>query len=161
MLHRQSAAPIPQIYPLSVNNTDTSLADHIRLHPRVRLRTRNRLARKVGKEARRGAREGAGAAEPVDLANAAQVRLARLVDGGRRAGEVLALGVTVQDDGHVLEHGPFDEDVRPGVDLEGVARGRVVVPVVVDGVQEGVVGDLGGTAREVVDVVALHGDEVV
>jgi hypothetical protein len=37
----------------------------------------------------------------------------------------------------------------------------VGVEVVVDGVEEGVAGDLGGTARRVVDVVTLEGDHVV
>lgn len=41
-----------------------------------------------------------------------------------------------------------------------MARAGVVVPVIVDGVEEGVATDLGGTARHVVDVVVLEGDEV-
>lgn len=37
----------------------------------------------------------------------------------------------------------------------------VVVPVVVDGVQKGVALDLGATAGGVIDVVALHGNQIV
>lgn len=39
--------------------------------------------------------------------------------------------------------------------------GRVVVPIVVDGVEERVSLDFGRSAGEVVDVVALEGDEVL
>jgi hypothetical protein len=41
-----------------------------------------------------------------------------------------------------------------------VAVGVEVGPQVVDGVQEGAAGDLGGAARDVVDVVVLEGDVV-
>lgn len=56
---------------------------------------------------------------------------------------------------------PFSENVATLTKLESVTLGVDVVPVVVDGVEDGVALDLGGTTGSVVDVVALHGDHVI
>lgn len=117
-----------------IDDADSSLGYNVRLDPRVRLGARNRLAREVREEARVRARERPGAPEPVDLARPAQVRRALGVAGRVRAREVLAFNGTVQHDRDVLEHGALDEDVAARIDLEGVPRGGIVVPVVVDGV---------------------------
>lgn len=58
----------------------------------------------------------------------------------------------------VLEDVTLGDDVTTGTDLESVST--VVVPVVVDSVEEGVSLNLGGTTRSAVDVVVLEGDQV-
>lgn len=88
----------------------------------------------------------------------AQVRLALGVGAGVRAAEQLARVPVLDRRVDVLEDVSLGEDHAAGVDLEGVAR--VVVPVVVDGVEDGVAGDLGAAAGGVVDVVVLEGDEL-
>jgi hypothetical protein len=60
---------------------------------------------------------------------------------------------------NVLEDVALSDDLGAGIGLEGVLG--VGVEVVVDGVEEGVTADLGGAAGSVMDVVALHGNEVV
>ena len=117
------------------------------------------LALEVGQEVGVAARKGARASEAVDLASVAEVRRADGVSRGARAGEELAGeagGLDRSND--VLEDVALGDGLAARVDLEGVAG--VVVPVVVDGVEEGVAGDLGGAAGGVEDVVVLEGDEL-
>lgn len=128
---------------------------------RSRASSRNRLASKVGQEVGRRLAEGTAAAKDVDLAAAAQGRgaLAGVRSSGHSehaAGEGRGLDL----DGDVLEDVALGEDHGAGADLEGVAGAGVVVPVVVHSVQQGVAGQLGRAAREVVDVVVDEGDHV-
>ena len=117
------------------------------------------LAAEAGEDARVGAVEGARAAEAVDLAGVAERARAGGVGAGVGAGEELAGGgVGVERGLDVLEDVALGDGLAARVDLEGVAG--VVVPVVVDGVEEGVAGDLGGAAGGVEDVVVLEGDEL-
>lgn len=118
----------------------------------------NVLALEVGQEGGVAGGEGAGAAERVDDAGTAQVGRADGVGGGVGGGEQLALDVGQDGRGHVLEDVALGQDHGARVDLEGVVGRRV--PVVVDGVQERVAGDLGAAARGVVDVVVLEGHQV-
>jgi hypothetical protein len=53
----------------------------------------------------------------------------------------------------------LSEDLSTSGDLEGMAG--VVLPVVVDGMQDGVASNLGSATRSAVDVVALEGDGVL
>lgn len=87
-----------------------------------------------------------------------QVRLADGVGASARAAEQPP-GVPALDRRlDVLEDVALSDDHAAVVNLKGVAR--VIVPEVVDGVEEGVAGDLGATAGGVVDVVVLEGDEL-
>jgi hypothetical protein len=93
----------------------------------------------------------------VHLAVVAEVRLARRVVAGRS--KDLASKASLGSGNNVLEDVALSDDLGASVGLEGVLG--VGVEVVVDSVEEGVAGDLGRAAGGVVDVVALHGDEVV
>lgn len=95
------------------------------------------------------------------MARSTQIRRASCIGRRARTGKVLPLGIGLKNRRHILEYATLDKDVAARVNLKGVPRGRVVVPVVVDGVQKGVAGNFGTAAREVVDVVGLEGDEVV
>jgi hypothetical protein len=121
----------------------------------------NVLALEVGNEASRAhAVESTRAAESVDLASTAQSGRASGVGRGAGSSEDLsARGAGVDGRGDVLESVALGDDGGAGADLEGVAA--VGVPVVVDGVEESVAGDLGAATAGVVDVVALEGDHVV
>lgn len=70
--------------------------------------------------------------------------------------QVPAVGIQRLHD--VLEYVALRHHVAGG-DVEGVAGDGV--PVVVNSVEEGVAADLGRATRGVVDVVPLHGDQVV
>lgn len=85
----------------------------------------------------------------VELAGVAQ---------GVVAGKNVAIGL-LDRSRNAIEVVALSKDVGAGGDLELVVRGRT--EVVVDGVEDGLAGDLGATARDVVDVVALEGDLVV
>lgn len=118
------------------------------------------LALEVGQEVGVAAGKGARASEAVDLASVAEVRRADGVSRGARAGEELAGeagGLDRSND--VLEDIALGDDLATGTNLESVAG--VVVPVVVDDVEESVSTDLGGTAGGLVDVVVLEGDGLV
>lgn len=78
-------------------------------------------------------------------------------DGEHGASEGAALDLI----GDVLEDVALGQDIGTGADLEAVAAGCVVVPVVVDSVEESVALDLRGAAGHVVDVVVLEGHHVV
>lgn len=81
------------------------------------------------------------------------------VGGGRWSSEELTRDWRFSDDWDVLENVALSDDVGTGTDLERVSG--VVVPVVVNGMEDGVSLDLGRTSRGVVDVVTLHGDHIV
>jgi len=121
----------------------------------------NVLALEVGQEASgTHAVEGTRAAESVHLASAAQRGRACGVGRGARSGEDLSTGgarVDGRDD--ILESVALSDDGSASADLKGVAA--VGVPVVVNGVEESVAGNLGAATAGVVDVVALKGDHVV
>lgn len=122
----------------------------------------NVLARKVGQEASGGLAQSTAGAKDVDLARAAQRRRAAGAVRGRGHAEHLAGERGGLDlNGDILEDVALGQDVGAGADLEGVAGGCVVVPVVVDGVQQRVAANLGGAARHVVDVVVLEGNQVL
>lgn len=118
----------------------------------------NVLAGKVGQEGGGGVAHGSAGAKDVDLARAAEARRAgRAARREHLAGEAAGLDL----DGDVLEDVALGQDVGAAADLEGVAGGGVVVPVVVDGVKKGVAADLGRAAGEVVNVVVFEGDGVL
>jgi hypothetical protein len=79
------------------------------------------------------------------------------IGSSARAGEELA-GEAGGLDGsnNVLEDIAFSNDLATGTNLESVAG--VIVPVVVDSVEESVSTDLRGTAGRLVDVVVLEGN---
>lgn len=115
------------------------------------------VANEVG---RASAVECTRAAKGVDLASTSQARRAYGVGASAGRGEDLAArgtGVDGRDD--VLENVALCNNRCTSADLESVAVDSI--PVVVDGVQESVAADLGATAADVVDVVALQGDHVV
>ncbi len=71
--------------------------------------------------------------------------------GGGGGGEELA-GVGEERGLDAVEDVALGDDHGAGTDIEGVAA--VGVPVVVDGMEEGVADDLWGAARSVVDVIS-------
>lgn len=79
------------------------------------------------------------------------------IGSSARAGEELA-GEAGGLDGsnNILEDVAFSNDLATGTNLESVAG--VVIPVVVDSVEESVSTDLRGTAGRLVDVVVLEGN---
>lgn len=116
------------------------------------------LALEVAEEAGVGAVKGAGGAIAVELAVAAEDGLAEGAGGSGGDAEQAALVAGLDGELDVLEDISLSEDLGAGVYLEGMVPD--VVEVVVDGVEEGVAGDLGGTAGHVVDVVVLEGDQL-
>ena len=113
------------------------------------------LAVEVGEEAGVRASKGARAAVSVRLAVVAEGSLACSVVAGR--GEDLAGKAGLSRRVNVLEDVALRDDLGARVSLESVGNG---VEVVVDGVEEGVAGNLGGTTRGVVNIVVLEGDGV-
>lgn len=77
---------------------------------------------------------------------------------GAGAAEELASVRSLNGGDDVLEDVALSKNHTAVGDLEGVAR--VVVPVVVDGVEKGVARDLGSTTGGLVDVVVLEGDQL-
>lgn len=102
--------------------------------------------------------EGARGTESINKAVVLQVGLASSVSTGAWAGKKLSN--ILQERGlDVLENVAFSDNTGAGgTDVEGVAG--VVVPHVVNGVNECCSADLWGAARCVVNVVAGEGDEV-
>jgi hypothetical protein len=137
--------------------SEASIAGHTGLGRARGTGTRNVLSGEVGEEARVGPLVAGGASVGIQLASMAQIRCAGGIGSAVWAREDLAgdgaAGVNNVDD--VLEDISLGDDHGASVDLEGVAT--VGVPVVVDGVQQRVAGDLGRASRRVVNVVALHG----
>jgi hypothetical protein len=137
----------------------------------------NVLALEVTEEARVGRGEGTRAAEGVVLAAAADVRAADTTTAGNS--EILASSAGLDHGSHVLNLVSLSKDVATlselesvtlGVDIVpnhlldnelGIAKSRRKLPVVVDSVKNGIALDLRGTARGVVNVVALESDHVV
>ena len=121
----------------------------------------NVLAVEVDQEAGvRGASEVAGRAESVQHAVVAEVRVAYLVGAGAGGGEDAAVDRALLDRVvDVLEDVALCDNLSAAADFESVALD--LVPVVVDGVEEGVAADLGATSGSVVDVVVLHRHQVV
>jgi hypothetical protein len=113
------------------------------------------LALEVGEEAGVSSGKGAGAAVGVRLAVVAEVGLAGSEVGG--GSEDLAGKTGLSGSHDVLEDVTLSKDLGTRVSLESVSDG---VEVVVDGVEEGVAGNLGGATRGVVDVVVLECDGV-
>lgn len=116
---------------------------------------------KVRQEARvASTSEIARIGKSVDSASAADVLLADSGGRGVIDSEQAAAGGSVLDGSlDTGESVALGEDLGSRRDLEGVAG--VVLPVVVDGVKQGVAGDFRGTAGRAVDVVALEGDLVL
>ena len=96
------------------------------------------------------------AAQHIPLAVVSEVSLAGGA-GSSRSKQLAGVGEKRSLD--VVEGVSFGDDVDARADVEGVAG--VGVPVVVDGVEERARGDLGGTARGVVDVVVCEGDLII
>jgi hypothetical protein len=115
----------------------------------------NVLALEVGEEAGVSSSKGARAAVGVLLAVVAEVGLASGEVGG--GSEDLAGKARLGGSIDVLEHVTLSENLGARVSLKSVSDG---VEVVVDGVEEGVAGNLGRATRGVVDVVVLEGDGV-
>jgi hypothetical protein len=124
----------------------------------IRGRRSDILAGKVGEETRVSAAQRTGAAEAVDLAGVSQGAGASGVGARVGAAEELASAVGVDRVDDVLEDVALGDDLAAGVDLEGMALD--VVPVVVDGVEESVSGNLGAATGGVVDVVVLECDKL-
>lgn len=101
-----------------------------------------------------GGRTSQSAAIDVGDTGATDIRLAG-AGVTVRSEESTCKGGRLQDSVDVGEVVALRKDVAARTDLEGVTG--VVVPVVVDGVEVGVVLDLGGTATGLVEVVALEG----
>lgn len=117
------------------------------------------LSGEVGEE-RGGTRaEGTGIDETVDLAVVSEVLGASSVRGGGWGSEEFTSNWGLSNNWDVLKNVALSDDVSTGTDFERVSG--VVVPVVVDSVEDGVTLNLGGSSRGVVDVVTLHGDHVV
>lgn len=118
------------------------------------------LAVKVDQEAGvRSASEVTRRAECVQHAVVAEVGVAHLVGAGARGGEDAAVDRTLLDRVvDVLEDVALCNDLGAAADFESVALD--LVPVIVDGVEEGVAADLGSTSGSVVDVVVLHGHQI-
>lgn len=138
----------------------TSVLRDARLHRAgSRNSSSNVLALEISQETSGGVAHSTAGSKDIGLARTSKTSRASGARGGR---EHLALkGGSLHLDGDVLEDAALDEDVGSGADLEGVAGGGVVVPVVVDGVEQSVSADLGGTAAHVVDVVVLEGNHIV
>lgn len=117
------------------------------------------LAIELAEEISVGLVKGARAAESVHLTNTAKVVGASLVRRLGRRSESLAIDGVLNNSGNVLEDVSFSKNIATLTDLKGVAG--VVLPVVVDGVQQGVTLDLRATAASLVDVVTLHGNHVI
>jgi hypothetical protein len=117
----------------------------------------NVLALEARQHAGVGAGQGTRGTVRVHLAVVAEVSLAGSVVGG--GSEDLAWKASLGSLNNVLEDVTLSDNLGAGIGLESVLG--VCVEVVVDGMEEGVAGDLGGAAGGVVDVVALHGDEIV
>lgn len=118
----------------------------------------NILALKVDQERLIRLRKGTRGSKSIDLAHTTQVSRADLVSGSIRGSEKLSINRRLNNSINVLENVALSQDVTTRTDLERVAA--VVVPVVVHSVQESVALHLGASAAGVVDVVALHGDQV-
>jgi hypothetical protein len=117
------------------------------------------LSTERAEEARIGTRQRTGVIVLVNLANVTNIAGASSVGGSIRAGKD-GTGRSLLDSGlDVLEEVSLGENLGFVAGLEGVAG--VVGPVVVDGVEDGVSGDLGGAAGGLGDVVVLHGDHLV
>ncbi|KAI6773128.1 hypothetical protein HG530_004086 [Fusarium avenaceum] len=115
------------------------------------------LALKVGQEIGVTARKCARASKAVNLASVAEIGRADSVGRSARAGEELAGEAGgLEGSNNVLEDITFSNDLATGANLESVAG--VVIPVVVDSVEESVSTDLRGTAGRLVDVVVLEGN---
>jgi hypothetical protein len=117
------------------------------------------VARKVDKEVAVGAGERAGGGEGVDDAGAAKVSAAGTGGGGGGYKDLARCRVGEDGGRDGLENVALDQGVGARGDIESVAR--VGVPVVVEGVPDRVKLELWRTARGVVDVVAIEGDQVV
>lgn len=144
-------------HPLDLSNTGAALDSLGRS-----LVSRSSLdAAKVRQEARVGSTsEIARVGKSVDSASAANVLLASSSSGAVVDGEQAAAGGGVLDGRlDAGESVSLGEDLGAGGDLEGVAG--VVLPVVVDSVQQGVASDLRGAAGRAVDVVAFESDLIL
>jgi hypothetical protein len=118
------------------------------------------VALEFGQDAGRAAAERARVAVAVGNARAADVGRARR-GKARRVGRVQRTVVaTLLGNIDIREDVALGQNVGTRGDLEGVAARVNVGPEVVDGVQERAAGNLGSTARGVVDVVVLEGDVV-
>lgn len=115
-----------------------------RVDRRVSGRRGNVLALEVGQEISRAAREGSRAPKAVDLASVAEIGGAGRVGAGAWAGEELAGEAGLDGCSDVLEDVALGHNLGASADLEGMTG--IIVPVVVDCVEEGVAADLGGTA---------------
>lgn len=119
----------------------------------------NILAAETRQDAGISAGQSARGAVRVDFAVVAKVLLALRVGRRARAGENLSTESGLHGLLDVLEDIALSNDLSTRVGLEGVVG--VAVEVVVDSMEESVASNLGRTARGVVDVVALEGDEIV
>lgn len=152
-------SPQIQLLTLSCSSLDlsvTSGVDHV-LSASSSSASCNVLAAEARQDAGIGTSKSGRVAVSVGLAVVAEVLLAGCVVGSRR--EELARKTRLSGSLDVLEYVALSDNLGTRVGLEGVSG--VGVEVVVDGVDKGVAGDLGGAAGGVVDVVALEGDKVV
>lgn len=154
-IQEETSSPTPSLSRSHLDLSNTSSQHHVAVGFHGR---RNRVTLEAAEHTRILSDKGSTAAKGVNKANMSQVGLANSIGGSIWRCEELA--VVLQKWGlDVLENVAFGDDTRAGAaDVEGVAG--VLVPHVVDGVEEGGASNLGGAAGGVVDVVADHGDEI-
>ena len=121
--------------------------------------SRDVLAAKAGQDAGVGAGKSARGSICVHLASMTEVGHALCVGGSAGGSVHLATKTRLHGRDNVLKDIAFRDDLGACITLEGVLA--VGVEVVADGVEERVAGDLGGTSRGVVDVVALERYKVI
>jgi len=128
---------------------------------RSRFSRRNLLAIEVRHEASiASTNKIARAAERVDLTCTAEELLASSGGGRILNSEQAASSRSIFDRcNHAGERVALSENLSASRDLEGVAA--VVLPVVVDGMQDSVTSNLRSATRSTVDVVTLEGDRVL
>jgi hypothetical protein len=154
---RRSFVPYIHVFTLELAKTSACL-DSL---ARSRLGRRDLLTVEVRHEAGiAGTNKLARAAERVDLTRTAKELLATRGRGRVQDSEQATSSRSILDRcSHARERVAFSKDLSASGNLEGVAA--VVLPVVVDGVQDGVAGNLRSATRSTVDVVALEGNTIL
>lgn len=142
---------------MHLRKTETSLCHGILSTLSTSSRS-NSLALEATEETSVVAREGTRASKGIHLACASKSSLAGADRSGSRDSEESALGTSLEGVLDVLERVSFGENLAVLLDLESMVED--VVKIVVDDVEEGVAGNLGSAAGNVVHVVALEGDQL-
>ena len=152
---RKGLTPYTHFQP-TLDLTNTSGVSNIRARRRS---TRNSLSLEVDQEIRLGTTEASTATKGVKLASVSKIGLAYTIGARTRRREQLPL-VVEQRRVDILENIALSNDHTASFNIKRMAR--IAVEVVVHRMKQRVSlsTDLRAAARGVVDVVALHGDEV-